>query len=153
VIVGAMLIPLAWLAADRESGESSTRRCLRAADASPPASARPAVIALLGDEINDHGEFEGPHVHRLLRISLPGGEIQDERTLGQRLPNRAIDRDDSFRLNVARAPLLAATPDSKTVVVLLREPAPRRDSLVIIDAATLETRCTHRLERAFATAA
>jgi len=143
----AALIALVWLIAGRESGQSLAQPCVPEAGASPSAGAPPAVVALLGDEIEDSGEFEGPHVQRLLRISLPDGEVQAERRVGRRLPNRSIDRDDSYRLNVARAPLLAATPNGKAVIVLVREPAAGRDSLVVVDTATLETRCTHPLEK------
>jgi hypothetical protein len=145
-IVIAILIALVWLAADRESGQGSAGGCLPAADGSPPAaSARPAVIALVGDEIVRG--FEGPYVNRLLRISLPGGELQRERTLGRRLPNRAIDERDSIRPNAAAGPLLAASPDNTAVVVLVREPAPGRDRVAVIDAASLKTRCSHPLEK------
>jgi hypothetical protein len=144
-IVLAILIALAWLAADRESGQGSAGRCLPVADASPAASAQPAVIALLGDEIIRG--IEGPYVNRLLRISLPGGELQRERTLGRRLPNRAIDKRDSIRPNAAAGPLLAATPDDRAVVALVREPAPGRDRVAVIDAASLKTRCSHPLEK------
>jgi hypothetical protein len=144
--VVAMAVAVAALAGSRESGQSSAGQCLSADDASVSGSSRPAVIALLGDELDGHAEFSGPHVNRLLRISLPGGEVQRERTLGRRLPNRAITRDDSFRLNMARAPLLGTTPDGRTVVALMREPAPGRDSVAVVDAASLETRCTHPLE-------
>jgi hypothetical protein len=143
----AAAIALAALIAGADSGTSTTERCLPVTGASDPATTKPAVIALLGDDIDDGGGFEGPHEQRLLRISLPGGEVQDERTLGERLPNRAIDRDDSYRLNVARAPLLAATGDGRAVVALVREPAPRRDSFAVIDPASLDARCTHPLER------
>jgi hypothetical protein len=145
VIFIAMLIPLAWLAADRESGQGSARRCLPAADASPEASTSSAVIALLGDELVRG--FEGPFENRLLRISLPGGEVQRERTLGRRLPNRRIEKRDSFRINAAAGPLLAAAPDDKAVVVLVREPAPGRDRVEVVDAETLETRCSYQLEQ------
>jgi hypothetical protein len=144
VIVIAILIALVWLAADREAGQGSAGRCLRAADASPAASTRPAVVAMLGDELVRG--FEGPYVNRLLRISLPGGEVQRERTLGRRLPNRAIDKRDSFRINAAAGPLLATTPDNRAVVALVREPAPGHDRVEVIDAESLETRCSYPLE-------
>lgn len=146
VIVIAGLLSLAWLAVAPQPEQSSAGHCLAVDDASVPASKGPAVIALLGDEIDGGAEFSGPHLNRLLRISLPTGEVQRERMLGRRLPNRAIDRQESFRLNVARAPLLGTTPDGRTVVALVREPAPGRDSVAVIDAASLETRCSHPLE-------
>jgi hypothetical protein len=145
VIVIAVLVALVWLAADRGAGQGSARGCLPAADAAPAASARPAVIALLGDELVRG--FEGPYVNRLLRVSLPGGEVQRERTLGRRLPDRAIDKGDSFRVNAAAGPLLAAAPGDKAVVVLAREPAPGRDTVAVIDAESLETRCSYPLEK------
>jgi hypothetical protein len=145
VIVIAVLIALVWLAADRESGQGSAGRCLLAADASPAASPRPAVLALLGEELVRG--FEGPYVNRLLRISLPGGEVQRERTLGRRLPNRAGDTQDPIRANAAAGPLLATAPHSNAVVVLVREPAPGRDRVAVIDAASLETRCIYPLEK------
>ena len=86
-------------------------------------------------------------MNRLLRISLPGGEVQRERTLGRRLPDRAIDKRDAFRLNVAAAPLLATAPGDKAVVVLVRVPAPSRDRVAVIDAASFKTRCSYPLER------
>jgi hypothetical protein len=150
VTVFAMLIVFVWLAADRESGQGLARRCLPAADASPAASTTPAVIALLGDGVVRSRAFEGPqgpHVNRLLRISLPGGEVQRERALGRRLPDRAIDKRDSFRLDVAAAPLLATAPGDKAVVVLVKEPAPSRDRVAVIDAASFKTRCSYLLER------
>jgi hypothetical protein len=144
VIVIAVLVALVWLAADRESEQGSARRCLPAADASPAVSPRPAVIALLGEELVR--DFEGPYVNRLLRISLPGGEVQRERTLGRRLPNRAGDTRDPIRTTAAAGPLLATAPDTTAVVALVREPAPGRDRVAVIDAASLETRCSYPLE-------
>jgi hypothetical protein len=145
VTVMAMLVALVWLAAGREAGPASGGRCLFAADASPGASTRPAVIALLGDEIIRG--FEGPYVNRLLRISLPGGEVQRERTLAARLPIRAIDERDSIRPNTAAGPLLATTPDNKAVVALVRKPSPDRDRVAVIDAASFKTRCSYPLEK------
>jgi hypothetical protein len=141
----AVTVALLWLAADRESGQGSAGRCLPAGDASPAASARPAVIALLGEDLVRG--FEGPYVNRLLRISLPGGEVQRERTLGRRLPNRAGDTRDPIRTTAAAGPLLATAPDTKAVLALVREPAPGRDRVAVIDAASLETRCSYPLEK------
>jgi hypothetical protein len=143
VIVIAVTVALVWLAADRESGQGSAGRCLPAGDASLAASARPAVIALLGEELVRG--FEGPYVNRLLRISLPGGEVQRERTLGRRLPSRPDDARDPIRTTAAAGPLLATAPDSKAVVALVRAPAPGRDRVAVIDAASLETRCSYPL--------
>ena len=144
VIGVAVLSALVWLAADRESGQGSAGRCLPAAGASHAASDRAAVIALLGDELVRG--FEGPYVNRLLRISLPGGEVERERTLGRRLPDRAIDKRDSIRPNAAAGPLLAAAPGDRAVVVLVRKPAPGRDRVAVVDAASLATRCSYPLE-------
>jgi hypothetical protein len=141
VIVIAVLVALVWMAADRESGQGSAGRCLPVADGSPAVSPRPAVIALVGEEFVRG--FEGPYVNRLLQISLPGGEVQRERT--PRLPNRAIDNRDPIRANAAAGPLLATAPDSEAVVALVREPAPGRDRVAVIDAASLKTRCSYPL--------
>ena len=140
----AVIALLAW--AGCESGESAAENCLPAPSASASAGANPAAIVLLGDEIEASAEFSGPHQNHLLRLSLPEGRIQAERRIGTRLPNGAFTRDDSYRMNVARAPVLAATPDGRAVAALVRQPAPGRDSVVIVDADSLKTRCSHPLQ-------
>ena len=141
-VVVAALALLAW--AGCQSGESAAEACLPAA-ASASGGATPAAIALLGDEIEASAEFTGPHQNRLLRVSLPDGRVEAERRIGPRLPNSAFTRSESYRINVARAPVLAATPDGAAVAVLIRQPA-GRDSVVIVDADSLKTRCSHQLE-------
>jgi hypothetical protein len=143
-VVIAALALLAW--GGCESGESSAEACLAGANSSASASAGPAAIVLLGDEIEASAEFSGPHQNRLLRVSVPAGRIEAERKIGPRLPNNAFTRADSYRINVARAPVLAATPDGATVAALIRRPAPGRDRVEIVDADTLKTRCSHPLQ-------
>jgi hypothetical protein len=143
-VVVAILIPLIWLAVDREPREGAAARCLSGAGASPVASVRPAVIAMLGDERDRPVDFDQPHVNRLLRISLPGGKVERERSVGRRLLAR--DTQAFFRLNLPGASVLAAAPDGKTVLALIRQPAPGGDSVAVVDAATLEIRCRHPLE-------
>jgi hypothetical protein len=143
-VVVAALALLAW--AGCESGETSPEACLPAASASASATADPAAIVLLGDEIDASAEFSGPHQNRLLRVSLPDGRIEAERKIGPRLPDGAFTRRESYRVNVARAPVLASTPDGASVAALIRQPAPGRDSVAIVDPKSLETRCNHPLE-------
>jgi hypothetical protein len=106
------MIVLVWPALERDSGPSAG--CLPATE-SARSPGRAAVIALLGDD-------------RLLRISLPGAEIERER----RLPGSSARR-------------LATGPDARTVLALVRERG--RDSIAVIDPATLQTRCSRRLDR------
>jgi hypothetical protein len=143
IVVVAVLVSLAWPHGDRVAREGSPTRCSSEADTSPAANARPAVIALLGDERDKPVAFDQPHVNRLLRISLPDGEIERERTVGQ--PLVARDQQAFFRLNLPGASVLAPAPDGKSVLALVREPAPGRDSVAVVDAATLEVRCRHPL--------
>jgi hypothetical protein len=145
LVVIALVALLAWTGC--ESGESASEACLPAAGAATASGANPAAIVLLGDEIDASAEFSGPHQNRLLRLSLPGGRIQAERRIGPRLPNSALTRDDSYRMNAARAPVLAATPDGRAVAALIRQPAQGRDRVVIVDTGSLKTRCSHPLER------
>jgi hypothetical protein len=83
-------------------------------------------------------------VNRLLRISLPGGDVERERTVGRRMPAR--DTHAFFRLNLPGASVLAPAPDGRTVLALIRKPAPGGDSVAVVDAATLEIRCRQPLE-------
>jgi hypothetical protein len=144
-VVIAALALLAWAGCEPE-GESSAEACLARADASASPSADPAAIVLLGDEIEASAEFSGPHQNRLLRLSVPDGWIEAERRIGPRLPNSVFTRAYSYRINVARAPVLAATPDGRAVAALIRRPAPGRDRVDIVDADTLKTRCSHPLQ-------
>jgi len=66
------------------------------------------VIAMLGPGVDwGAGRLEGPHANRLVRISIPDGEIQGRRTLGQRLPAGDVDKGELVHLSAASGPLLA----------------------------------------------
>jgi hypothetical protein len=100
---------------------------------------------MLGAERARTMDFEQPHVNRLLRISLRNGEVERERVLGARLVPR--EGQELFLLNRAGIDVLAATPDRRTVLALVREAEQGGDSVAVLDPVTLELRCTHALER------
>jgi hypothetical protein len=101
-------------------------------------------VALLAEVEAKTGELRG-HVNRLLRISIPGGAIELERRLGPGYGQRDVGRPDLLRLDVASRPLLATAPDGRTVLALVRNPVAGRDSVAVIDAQSLQTRCRHPL--------
>jgi hypothetical protein len=140
LLLTALLSGLAWLVVFRDSGERS------AAPRPPARQPGPAVIALIGDEVHGvSGRLEGPHVARLLRISLPGGAIEAERPLGRRLrPDPTIATPGAGDLAFSGS-LLAAGPEPQTVFVLVRQPRPARDQLAVLDATSLATRRRHPL--------
>jgi hypothetical protein len=142
MLVMALLIGIAWMLLVRQSGEGSTER--RSAAREAPA----AVMALLGDEVDGRtGRLEGAHVARLLRISLPGGAIEAERTLGPRLRGDPDLTTPGASALASSASLLAAAPDGQTVLALVRRPRGGRDYVAVIDATSLETRRRDRLQR------
>lgn len=102
-------------------------------------------MALLAEAETKTGELRG-HVNRLVRVSIPGGAIELDRRLGPGSGQRDDERADLLRLDVASGPLLATTPDRKTVLALVRNPVSGRDSVAVIHAQSLRTRCRHPLE-------
>jgi hypothetical protein len=107
--------------------------------------ARPAVIALLGDDIDERtGRLEGPHATRVMRVSLPGGAILAQRTLGRRFEDPHVGPRQRVVLTTLGS-LLATTPDGQTVLALVRQPPGGRDFVAELDAASLETRRRHPL--------
>jgi hypothetical protein len=140
-----LLIPLAWLLFARDSGESTADTgCLAGGD-----PGRPAVIALLGDEFVYDGRKEklvGPHVVRLLRVSLPDGAVEAERALGPRFRSPRVGTPESAAL-IMPGSLLAAGPGGRTVLALTRQRARARQTVEVIDAASLKTRCRFPLKR------
>jgi hypothetical protein len=102
-------------------------------------------VALLGDFDRYPSELRGP-VNRLVRISLPGGAIEAERGLGPHWKPGDLNRLDSLGLRADSAPLLAATPDGRTVLALVRYPVEGRSSVAVVDALSLRVRCRHPLE-------
>jgi hypothetical protein len=99
-------------------------------------------VALLPEVDAKSGRPRGD-VNRLLRVSIPGGAVELERRL--RPGSRQADVDRPPFLDVASGPLLAAAPDGKTVLALIRTVS-GRDSVAVIDAQSLQTRCSHPLE-------
>ena len=143
ILVLAILSLAASACKDEPEEERSTRNCLAPSGGPSPAYAGPAVLAMLGAERSRTMDFEQPHVNRLLRISLRTGEVERERLLGARLvPERG---QDLFLLNRAGIDVLAATPDRRTVLALVREAEQGGDSVAVLDPVTLELRCTHAL--------
>jgi hypothetical protein len=137
-----LVMGLAWLLFVRGSGDGSAER-RHGARAAP----RAAVIGLLGDTVDGRtGRLRGSHVARLLRISLPGGAIEAERTLGPRL-RRPDDTTAGASVLTDAAQVLAAAPDGRTVFALVRRPPGGRDSVAVIDAISLRTRRRYPLQR------
>jgi hypothetical protein len=120
--------------------------CLETAGPAPPADGGPAVVALLGDIDVMPDELRG-RVNRLVRISLPGGAIEARRGLGPRWKPGDLDGLDSLGLRTDSGPLLAATPDGRTVLALVRYPVSGRAGVAVVDARSLRARCSHPLER------
>ena len=85
------------------------------------------------------------HPQRLLRISLPDGAIEAERRLEGRAAGPPANDRDSFRLEAPAGPVLAPAPDGRTLIALLREPAPGPDRVAVVDARSLRVRCSHPL--------
>jgi hypothetical protein len=146
-LVVAVAISLAGCLGDGEAGPSSRAQlsCLEPADPSPPADGGPAVVALLGDFDVMPDELRG-RVNRLVRISLPGGAVDARRGLGPRWAPGDLDRLDSLGLRADSGPLLARTPDGRTVLALVRYPVSGRSSVAVVDARSLRVRCSHPLE-------
>jgi hypothetical protein len=124
-----------------ESRRSSGEACLTLGGSRPP-SGRPAAVALLAEVEAKTGKLRGG-VNRLLRVSIPGGGIELERRLGPGSGQRDVDRPNF--LDVTSGPLLATAPDGKTVLALIRTVS-GRDSVMVTDAQSLQTRCSHPLE-------
>jgi hypothetical protein len=141
-----LLIPAAWLLLARDSGESSAGGggCLAGSE-----PGRPAVVALLGDEIVStprRAKLVGPHVVRLLRVSLPDGAVEAERELGPRVRSPKLGTPESAAL-IATGSVLAGGPGGRTVLALARQRTGAPQAVEVIDAATLKTRCRFPLER------
>jgi hypothetical protein len=88
------------------------------------------LLALVGD-------------NRLLRIALPGGELEAERRLEPRLPEGSGIEATSLRVP---GPLLAPAPSGRTALVLVRRGA-GRDAVAVVDPVMLKVRCRYRLTR------
>jgi hypothetical protein len=99
-------------------------------------------VALLAEVDAKSGRPRGD-VNRLLKVSIPGGGVELERRLGPGSGQRDADRPPF--LDVASGPLLAAAPDRRTVLALVRTVS-GGDSVAVIDAQSLQTRCSHPLE-------
>lgn len=145
VLVVALAISLAGCLGDGDSGLRSRASvsCLEPAGPSPPAEGGPAVVALLGDFRNPD-ELRG-RVNRLVRFSLPGGAVEARRGLGPRWKPGDIDRLDSSGRRSDSGPQLAATPDGRTVLALVRYTVSGRASVAVVDARNLRVRCSHPL--------
>jgi hypothetical protein len=126
-----------------EPRQGSRGACLTLGD-SRPVSGRPAAIALLAEVEAKTGKPSGD-LNRLLRISIPDGAVELERRLGPRSEQRDADPGQTL-LRLRSGPLLATAPDRKTVLALTRNPVSGRDSVAVIDAQSLQTRCSHPLE-------
>ncbi|HUR87413.1 MAG TPA: hypothetical protein VMY78_18940 [Solirubrobacteraceae bacterium] len=141
----ALLLTLGWVLSDRDTDRVTSAGCLPSAGA--PAARKAAVIALLGDEIGARSStLAGPHVNRLVRISLPRGRVEAERRLGSRLDERRLRAPDALLLALEGS-LLAVAPGGRAVLALDRRPAGGRDSVVVAGAARLDIRCRFALER------
>ena len=147
VLVVAAAISLAGCLGDGKSGPSSRApvSCLVPAGPPPPVGGGPAVVALLGDFDRYPSELRG-RVNRVVRISLPGGAVEARRGLGPRWKPGDIDRLDSLGLREDSGPMLAATPDGRAVLALVRYPVSGRSSVAVVDARSLRVRCSHPLE-------
>ena len=114
--------------------------CLEAAAGGERGEA--AAVALLQSVHPRTGAFER-QTDRLIRFSLPDGELEAERVLGRPAARQEVD---SLRLVAKSGPRLVTTRDPRTVLVLIRNPVSARDHVAAIDARTLRTRCRHPLE-------
>jgi hypothetical protein len=146
VVAAALLLAGCLEDGEPRPGSRPAASCLEPADPRPPADSRPAVVALLGDFDMMPDELRGP-VNRLVRISLPGGAVEARRGLGPQWKPGDIDRLDSLGLRSESGPLLAPTPDGRTVLALVRYPVSGRAGVAVVDARTLRVRCRHPLER------
>ena len=140
ILAAAVLVGLSWLVFVRETGGGAEGRT--------PARQAPravAVIAVLGDDVDGHsGRLLGAHVARVVRISLPGGRIEEKRRLGPRL-RRARGGDRGADELSFSGQLLAAAPDGLTVYALVRHG--ERDHIEALDATNLEPRRRYPLAR------
>jgi len=163
LLVGAATLSLAGCLGDGEAGRGADAEssrgsraeagigsrpeasCLASPDPRRGAGAGPALVALLGDFDRYPSELRGP-VNRLVRISLPGGAVEVERGLGPHWKPGDLERLDSLGLRTDSGPLLARTPDGRSVLALVRYPVDGRSSVAVVDAQSLRVRCRHPLE-------
>jgi hypothetical protein len=104
-------------------------------------SGQPAAVVLLAELEAKRGELSG--VNRLLRVSIPGGAVELERRLRPGSGDRDFEQPGLLLLD---RQLLAKAPDGRTVLALMRSPVSGRSSVMVIDAQSFKTRCTHPLE-------
>ena len=141
ILTAAVLTGLSCLLFVRETGGGGAAR--RAPALQAPRGA--AVIAMLGDDVDGHsGQLRGAHAARVVRISLPAGRIETERTLGPRLRRPRIGAPGAFELSFS-GQLLAMAADGRTVYALARQG--ERDHVDVLDATSLETRRRYSLAR------